>query len=60
LGLSFKILYKQGKDNRVADALSRTTHADIHELAAMSVALGYKKFKLHMFQILNLLSCCKN
>jgi hypothetical protein len=38
LGLSFKILYKQGKDNRVADALSRTTHADIHELAAMSVA----------------------
>lgn len=38
LGLSFKIQYKQGKDNRVADALSRSTHAEIHELTALSVA----------------------
>jgi hypothetical protein len=37
LGLSYKIVYKIGKDNKVADALSRTTHADSHDLAAVSV-----------------------
>lgn len=35
LGLNYKLVYRQGKDNRAADALSRTKHADIHDLAAM-------------------------
>ena len=37
LGLSYKIVYKQGKDNWVADALSRTNHATYHEIAIVSV-----------------------
>lgn len=36
-GLNFKIVYKQGAENRVADALSRTTHADTVEFQAISV-----------------------
>lgn len=38
LGLNYKIVYKQGSENRVADALSRTTHGAKHELSAVSVA----------------------
>jgi hypothetical protein len=38
MGLNYKIVYKQGKENRVADALSRTQHGDDHELVAISVA----------------------
>lgn len=37
LGLKFRIVYKQGKENRVADALSRTSHATTHELTAILV-----------------------
>ena len=37
LGLSYKIIYKQGKENRVADALSRTSHAADFEIIAVSV-----------------------
>ena len=37
LGLNFKIIYKQGKENRVANALSRTSHADGFELSIVSV-----------------------
>jgi len=37
LGLSYKIIYKQGKENRVADALSRTSHAADFEITAVSV-----------------------
>jgi ribosomal protein L21E len=36
MGLSYRIIYKQGKENRVADALSRTTHAPDHDLTALS------------------------
>lgn len=35
LGLNYKLVYRQGKDNKVADALSRTTHGDIHDLATI-------------------------
>lgn len=35
--LNYQIVNKTGKENRVADALSRTTHADIQELAAISI-----------------------
>jgi len=38
LGLSYKIVYKQGRENRVSDVLSRTSHASSHELSAVSVA----------------------
>lgn len=38
MGLSYKIIYKQGTENRVADALSRTSHASDLELSAVSVA----------------------
>jgi transposase InsO family protein len=50
LGLSYKIVYKKGVDNRVADALSRHIHADTEELLVtsqckptwlVSVAQGY-------------------
>jgi hypothetical protein len=50
LGLTYKIVYKKGVDNRVADALSRHIHEDTEELLAVSqckadwleaVALGY-------------------
>ena len=37
LGLNYKIVYKQGKENWVADALSRTNHATDHEIAIVSV-----------------------
>jgi hypothetical protein len=36
LGLQYKIVYKQGSSNRVADALSRRPHADM-QLSALSV-----------------------
>jgi hypothetical protein len=36
-GLSFKLVYKQGKENIAVDALSRISHADIHGLVAISV-----------------------
>lgn len=35
LGLNYKLVYKQGKENIVADVLSRTTHADIYELSSL-------------------------
>lgn len=35
LGLNYRLVYKQGKDNKVADALSITTHGPVHELSAM-------------------------
>lgn len=37
LALNFKIVYKQGAENRVADALSRTNHADTVEFQAILV-----------------------
>jgi hypothetical protein len=37
LGLGYKIVYKQGKENWVANALSRTNHATDHEIAIVSV-----------------------
>jgi len=37
LGLNYKIVYKQGVENRVADALSRTNHANTVEFQAISV-----------------------
>jgi hypothetical protein len=36
LGLTYKIVYKKGVDNRVADALSRYIHVDTEELLAVS------------------------
>jgi hypothetical protein len=35
-GLSYKIVYKKGVDNRVADALSRHIHSDTEELLMVS------------------------
>lgn len=62
LGLNYKITYKQGKENRVADALSRATHSKIHELQAISTLIppGSKIFKLHMALIQNPPSYCMN
>jgi hypothetical protein len=37
LGLNYQIVHKKGKENKVADALSRIAHADIEELAAVSM-----------------------
>jgi hypothetical protein len=37
MGLKYKIVYKKGAENRVADALSRTNHADAVEFQAVSV-----------------------
>ena len=37
LGLNYQIVHKKGKENEVANALSRTSHADIEELVAVSV-----------------------
>jgi len=37
LGLNYKLVYKQGKENKVVDALSRTSHADICELKFVSI-----------------------
>lgn len=37
LDLNFKIVYKQGAENRVVDALSRTNHAETVDLQAISV-----------------------
>jgi hypothetical protein len=36
LGLSYKVVYKMGVDNRVADALSRHIHSDTEELLMVS------------------------
>ena len=36
LGLQYRIVYKKGVDNRVADALSRHMHSDTKELLAVS------------------------
>lgn len=38
LGLNYKIIYKKGTENRVADALSRVHHIPSSELAAISIA----------------------
>lgn len=38
LGLNYKIIYKKGTGNRVADALSRAFHQDKSELASISVS----------------------
>lgn len=38
LGLNYKILYKKGTENSVADALSRVSHAQTSDLAAILVA----------------------
>jgi hypothetical protein len=36
MGLQYKILYKKGQDNKVADALSRkSTHDEVHALSIM-------------------------
>lgn len=36
MGLNYKIVYKKGVDNKVADALSRLTPADTYDISAMS------------------------
>jgi hypothetical protein len=37
IGLSYKILYKKGDDNKVTDALSRVHPDDTYEIAALSI-----------------------
>jgi hypothetical protein len=37
MGLNYKIVYKKGVDNKVADALSRVSHALPYDLSALSV-----------------------
>jgi hypothetical protein len=39
LGLRYRVVYKRGPDNRVADALSRCSQPGTRELAAISVCL---------------------
>jgi hypothetical protein len=39
LGLRYRVVYKQGPDNRAADALSRYLQPGTGELAAISVCL---------------------
>lgn len=37
LGLNYKIVYKKGADNKVADALSRTTPTSSYDISALSM-----------------------
>lgn len=37
LGLNYKIVYKKGTENRVADALSRASHSSCSDLALISI-----------------------
>jgi len=37
MGLSYKIVYKKGSENRVADALSRVTQTDIYDISSLSI-----------------------
>lgn len=37
MGMTYKIIYKKGSDNRVADALSRLSNSPVYDLAAVSV-----------------------
>lgn len=37
MGLSYKIIYKKGSENKVADALSRVSSLDQYDISALSV-----------------------
>lgn len=37
LGFDYEINYKKGVDNKVADALSRVTHAELLQMAVLSI-----------------------
>jgi hypothetical protein len=37
MGLNYKIIYKKGADNKVADALSRVSSTNTYDLSALSV-----------------------
>jgi hypothetical protein len=39
LGLRYRVVYKRGPDNRIADALSRCPQSGMGELVAISVCL---------------------
>lgn len=46
LGLNYHIVHKKGQENKVADALSRTNHAEFHDLAAVSIVQPMWKLDL--------------
>jgi hypothetical protein len=37
MGLNYKIIYKKGADNKVADALSRVSSTNTYDLSGLSV-----------------------
>lgn len=46
MGLTYKIVYKHGKENRVADALSRTSHAPDQEICYKVIARAVCSFTI--------------
>ena len=62
MGLTYKIIYKKGCDNKVADALSRAQHSTSYQSlpCQLSNQCGSRKFRTHIIKILKLPISCPN
>jgi hypothetical protein len=58
LGLRYKVVYRHGVDNGVADALSRRQHQECLLAVSSMSTLGYLPCKLGILPILKLLINC--